>query len=229
METDNQSTSTQAPATITKDEALTLAQQAAQAAVDEFKKSNPGLTPQQVQEAILADRKHLAASILGQTDKKDKDPVKELLETDPSAAFAIFADTLREKIETSVTSRLQSEKQAEAELKQAAAEVLSDRPDITDNKQLTTLLNQFYAATSDALSEKDRIKEAVKQVDLLLESTGLGDRESRVKKATSLRSSPTGAQGPSGERLSHEEREKKVFSEWRDERLARYNAIRGTD
>lgn len=208
---------------ITKQEAARLAQEAAQAALDEFKKNNPGLTQEEVQAQILEDRKTLASLILGQTDKKDKDPVRELLESDPTAALALFGDALREDITRRVVSEIETEKQKNLEQKQAVVEVLKDRPDITTSEQQLALLNTFYKATDAALPEKERVKEALRQTDLLLEQQGLGDRESRVKKFTTVKSSSSGVTGQTD---TVKKGEMEVWNDWRDERLARHASLR---
>jgi hypothetical protein len=218
----SEATTTTEPSVVTKEEAMQLAQAAAQAAVAEFKDKNPSLTQDQVRAQILEDRKTLASQILGQTPSSQSDPVRELLEKDPSAALALFGDALREDISSRVLGEIKGDLDKKEEQRIAVAVVLNERPDISSSESQLNLLNTFYKGTDSALPEKERVKEALRQVDLLLEQQGLGDKESRVKKFSSVKSSSAGAQGPSKTVTDPDE----VYREILSERQSRHAALR---
>lgn len=210
---------------VTKAEALELAQTAARAAVEDYRTKNPGLTQEQLQAAISQDRAQLADLISGKTNGGQKDAVRELLDADPSAAFAIFGDALRSAHKQEI-DELKSElatMRERDELTAAAREVLADRPDITSDAKLARLVNQFFKAGDKDLPVKERMKEALKETDLLLEEQGLGSKDARVQKFSTVKTASAGATSAPQELKKTADEAFKAIS---DERWARHQAIR---
>jgi len=217
-----QNAEVKAPEVVTKEQALGLAHEAARVAVENFQKANPGLTPEQVKAEIQEDRKNLANMILGNTGKSDRSPVKDLLESDPESAFAIFGNALRDQLKSELMTEISAGKAYERELADVSSKFSKERPDIVGDEKNATLWAGFYRGVDSDLPEKDKILDATKKFDLFLEEHGLGSKETRLEKFSSVRSGSNGASASKPEMKS----EDAIWGDVRDERLARHEKIR---
>ena len=151
------------------------------------------------QEAAVNARKEAKAEIIntrpggGQDDRGDrilnslvKDP-EAVLNTVVEAAVAKATKQFEEK-DSARTEREAAEKAKTAELAQASRELLKTRPDIATSEEAKDLLNTYYSAMPDTMSETDKIKEAARKYDLFMEKLDGKSAEDRIKAAQSVSS-----------------------------------------
>lgn len=161
---------------------------------------------------------------IGEEDSDDSFSQQLLVElaNNPSDFFTRYGEAVSKRTEERLLQRL-SEQEAEKRNKQeAATKVFKSRKDILGSKEAINLVTALYEKTSKNLSEEDRLKQAVKDYDALLEAQGAGNVESRLARLSSLPSGTSGVGTTAPEQKSPEV----SMREWIDARNKRARMLR---
>lgn len=151
------------------------------------------LSKAEVQTMLAEHNKTLAKIISGEDTSSAKrlPALAEAILTDPDEVFRIVqenADQRSEEKAMAIVNRFREEQEQSMVL-------ASTRPDIWREENNRGLFNRLYDKTDSELSPRERVEQATKDYDLLLESAGAGKADDRIKKAQSFStsSSPKGS------------------------------------
>ena len=183
---------------------------------------------EKAESAVGKYRQQMAAA-LGLTPTVSNETIlQKFLDNPREVLTALKQETRREVLDEFRKERDREKEQQSAEvekgreLQRAVVEVLEGRPDIRKNKSARETIDSFYAQASDDLSEKEKVEHAVRKYDLLMEDSGLGKAEERVKAVQTV-SSRAGGKGepPAGKS------EKEILVSYRDSRIDRFKKTHG--
>lgn len=137
-------------------------------------------------ERILSEQTARIAAALsgGAQEQQGIDPLTERLIRNPQDVLSAVHDLAVQNAEERYNARLSRME----EERRVAAELQSDRPDITGSKANATLLGKLFGLTAADKSPHDRMKEAISEYDRIMEDAGHGDAKKRVAKASSVES-----------------------------------------
>lgn len=144
---------------------------------EEFK-SQPqptGLTPEQVQSMLVAERKNLADQITGRKREPEVDPVLAQFVQSPTRILEQMREISREDARALLEEREAEAKaiqQTEYEMKKAFDEVMGSRSDVTANEATKQVWASCYQGTDPSKSHAERMREATVKYDQLLDTVG---------------------------------------------------------
>lgn len=119
---------------------------------------------------------------------------------DPASVLSLLKETTETSNREYLDAQLAAMKQEQTE----GFALAKNRPDIMKEEKNRELFNRLYDKTDSFLSPKERVAEAVKDYDLLLETAGAGKSEERIKEAQSFSTAST-HQGVKKEEPANEE------------------------
>lgn len=139
----------------------------------------------------------IANAVLGKSDESVDDKVLEKFVKSPSSFLTEFGGNAIEMAKAQIREEMKAEKDAaaevtkkqtakDAELKTAADELWTKRPDINATPENRELLNRYYVTTDSDLPEKDRVEAAVKEYDKFITKLSGKSVEDRVKAVADL-------------------------------------------
>lgn len=122
---------------------------------------------------------------------------------------------------------IQEAERVRAERLRASNEVLGKRPDITTNAAAMKMLDTFYDSSDPKKSEKERISEAVKEYDLLMEKNGAASAEERINAASVSRASANGGSAVESKPKTFQQRQNEVTRSSQDRLVEEYKKKHG--
>lgn len=184
------------------------------------------LAGKKVQDAITSQNQRvLQAMGLGKEDHSET-VLNKFLE-DPMEVLTMVGHRAKEAAKEELKADLAAEKAADQRFNRAVKEVMSDRLDIRSNDEALEIVQQFYEAAPDTLTEKERMDAAVKKYDNLMEKGGAGKPEVRIQAAKSSASSKASGQSSDAPTTSIKDREAALIAKERDEKIERYKKTHG--
>jgi len=202
-----------------------IAEQAAAAAVKKIldEQSTSGsaesITKEDIQSALEQQKQQIANAITGKTSESQVDPVLEEFIKNPNKVFGVLQDMGRQEMQEYVNSVIGQQQEA----KTAGREVLSDRPDVINDKANQELFSLFYSQTENSKDTRSRLKEALNKYDLHMEKRGEGTVKDRISKATTISSASASSSGtPKDKKKTTSE----ILNEEMQQRLSRRKAQR---
>lgn len=184
------------------------------------------LAGKKVQEAISSQNQRvLQAMGLGKEDHSET-VLNKFLE-DPMEVLTMVGHKAKETAKEELKAELQAEKAAEQRFNRAVKEVMADRLDIRSNDEALEIVQQFYEAGSQTLTEKERMDAAVKKYDNLMEKGGAGKSEVRIQAAKSSASSRASGHSSEAPTTSIKDREAALIAKERDAKIERYQKTHG--
>lgn len=209
-------TNTQA---ISIDEIRQEALAAARAEVGEILKTQKTVSEEQVNKIVAERLGSVAKAISGQDEPQDSvNPLLRKLVTDPDGVLATVAELSAQH----TLEQIRRENAQEREFNSAYTELFQERPDLASSKANLKLVDTFYKNADPQKPIRDRVKEAVREFDLLMEEQGLGDSKSRIAKASTVTSASAGSSQPQATKQSETE----LLKQEQDERQARFRKSR---
>lgn len=147
------------------------------------------LTKAEVNELLAQNQKDLVRRITGEDDSaKNRLPaLSEAFLRDPASVLSLLKETTETSNREYLDAQLAAMKQEQLE----SFALAKNRPDIMKEEKNRELFNRLYDKTDSFLSPKERVAEAVKDYDLLLETAGAGKSEERIKEAQSFSTAST--------------------------------------
>lgn len=161
----------------------------------------------------------------GKEPRYDTEALVDRFVSDPAAVLAATAEAASRKTRDEVLAEVREDARVQREVESAFREALKGRPDLAD-PEVTENLDAFLAATNPQDSIRDRMKEAVRKYDLMIEKAGGPKAEERIRKASSVKTSGGMGQAPEAEK-SINERRTASFDEHQKARLEKFKAARG--
>lgn len=196
---------------------------------EEFKsqpQAQTGLSPQQVQEMLAADRKNLADQISGRKSEPDVDPILSSFVANPGRLLEQVRELNRQDTQAMFQEREERERatrQTEAEMKKAFDDVVSPRTDITSNDATKQVWLSCFQGTDETKPQADRMREATVKFDQLMDSVG-ADRS----KLSSI-ASVSGGTGALPSATAVEKSREESDREYQKEKFNAYNKAMGLD
>lgn len=185
-------------------------------------------------ESATAQEQRIRAVFQPEEGKNEK--LLQALLTSPDRVFDNLAGIAEERAYSRMSAERQKEREVEAaeaarrmELGQAVKKAFDDRPDIATNEGARQLFDKHYITTNANLSEKERVAEAIREMDLALEKLDGKKAEERINAARSAR----GASGSMGDGAkatpvaSADERRADAVQDYMKVRAERYKKVFG--
>lgn len=151
------------------------------------------VSQQETQRLLAEQQRRLVSAISGEEDSEGKKT--RLLESfleDPTKLLHRVKEVTKEEIRAEmeeIEAAREEKSRAQREIAMASVEALESRPDIKTNKEAKKLLDAFFNQTDSKLPPKDRIEQAVRDYDLMMERIDGKKPEERIRAATSVQTS----------------------------------------
>lgn len=128
------------------------------------------------------------AEALGVAPKSDDKALTKALLTDTEGFLSMFGEALYEKWDSKHSARNAEKDAYEKSMQSENARMHKERPDIMQDDNTLEIFNEFFGNTNPEDSVEERVKQATKKTDLLLEKAGRGTAKERIAAASSVTS-----------------------------------------
>jgi hypothetical protein len=196
--------------------------------IPEVQKQTESIAGKKFTEAQNAQNQRvLQAMGMGAPENHSEAVLNRFLE-DPMEVLTMVGHKAKETAKEELRAEREAEKKAEQVFSRAVKDVMSDRLDIRSNEEAMELVQNYYEAGPSSLNEKERLEQAVKKYDNLMEKNGAGKSDTRIQAAkTSASSRSSGRSSEAPNQQSLKETETAIAATERDEKIARYKKTHG--
>lgn len=207
-----------------QDEAVAQATAAAKKITDEATETAKREARADIVNSLTGGAEDRSDKLLKSLVKDPEAVLNTVVEAAKREALAEFNEKDKER-----QDRENAERAKTRELAAASQELLKTRPDISASESAKELVNTYYSALPDSMSEAEKIKEAARKYDLFMEKIDGKSAEDRIKAAQSISSNASAPKEAPVQKTMDEsakERVSKAEESWRKKfpnaRIPRY-------